>query len=160
MQSAFDVATSDSLGPLLQSNIFGIAVRLAFHDAGEYNQNTADFLGPDGCLSESSDHAGLVEATSLVNTVIEPIWQQYCDSISRADFWVLWAKMSAEKADPTATLKIAYQYGRKDNSECGAGEGRMPSAAKGLDEISRVFVTQMGLTLDDACEFFFCSLIC
>eukprot|EP01034_Spumella_vulgaris_P027815 gene27815-34594_t len=150
MQAAFDAATSDSLGALVQSNIFGIAVRLAFHDAGEFDQTSSDLMGSDGCLSDSTDNAGLVELTSLVNTIIEPVWQQYCDSISRADFWVLWAKLSAEKADPTGTLSIAYQYGRKDNSECDAGEGRLPSGAKGMDEITRVFVTQMGLTLNDA----------
>ncbi len=152
MQTAFAAATDKGLGVLLQSNIFGAAVRLAFHDAGEYDQTTSDLLGPDGCLSDSTDNAGLVEVTSLVNTVIEPVWQQFCDSISRADFWVLWAKMTAEKADRTGALKIAYQYGRKDSSECHVGEGRLPSAAKGLDEITRVFVTQMGLTLNDACE--------
>lgn len=93
----------------------------------------------------------MTEATSLVNTVIEPIWQQYCDQISRADFWVLFSKMCAEAADPSGLLNISFQWGRKDNAVC-VDNHRMPSAQGGLEEITRVYVTQMGLTLQDACK--------
>ncbi len=158
MTAAFAAATSASQGSFAQSNIFGAAVRLAFHDAGEFDQTSSDAFGPDGCLSSSDDHAGLVEATSLVQTVIEPIWQQWCDKISRADFWALFAKMAAEAADPTRQLKIAFQYGRKDNAVC-LDNHRMPTAQGGLTEISRVFVTQMGLTLTDACKQPSCSYL-
>jgi len=143
----FEAATSDRT---TQSNIYGAAVRLAFHDAGEVHLGTSDLMGPDGCLSQTASNAGLTEASSVVNTVMEPIWQKYCDKISRADFWALFAKLAVEKADPTHTISIAYQYGRVDNTECSAGTGRLPSAGLGLTELNRVFVTQMGLTLHDS----------
>ena len=118
--------------------------------AGEMDVRFADKNGPDGCLSATSANAGLIESTSLVTTVMEPIWQKHCATISRADFWVLFAKLAVERADPTNTIRIPFQYGRKDNYNCSTGENRLPGAQLGLTAISHVFVTQMGLTMNDA----------
>lgn len=107
-------------------------------------------MGPDGCMSSSGDNAGLIEANSLVRTVLEPIWQKYCDTISRADFWALFAKLVVEKADPTHTIRIPFQYGRVDSVACEAGAGRLPNAQLGRNMLQQVFVTQMGLTMNDA----------
>lgn len=137
--------------PLGQADLFGKAVRLAFHDAGEVDiTNSTDKMGPDGCLSDSSDNAGLVEDDSLVNTVFEPLWQNYCDQISRADFWVLLAKLSLEYADPSKSISLEYQYGRLDTQSCNPDVERLPSPQYGMDELKRVFVNQMGLTIEDA----------
>jgi hypothetical protein len=134
-----------------RSNLYGAAVRLAFHDAGEYDRNAplSDTYGPDGCLSMHPSNAGLIEPTSLVNSVMEPLWQSVCDQISRADFWVLYGKMVVETA-ASAPVSVNYQFGRKDNVVCNDGGGRLPSAEGDLTEIGRVFLTQMGLTLNDA----------
>lgn len=133
-----------------QANLFGQTIRLAFHDAGEADITTTDLIGPDGCLSSSSDNAGLIEVTSLVFKVLEPIWQKYCNLISRADFWVLAAKFAIEAAEPTKTIVLPFKFGRKDNLNCNAGAGRLPRAQLGIPELNKVFVTQMGLTLTDA----------
>ena len=130
-----------------------MAVRLAFHDAGEVDLNAVngtDILGSDGCLSNSDANAGLIEPNSLVNTVIEPAWQSVCDRISRADFWVLYAILILQRAEPTGVMTIPFQYGRRDSHSCEAGASRLPNAQLGLDEFMRVFVTQMGLTMHDA----------
>lgn len=123
---------------------------------GEYDQRIAsEYFGPDGCLSNSADNANLIEETSLVLIVLEPIWQKYCDLIGRADFWVLWALLVLEKASLTNAgvstgLDIKYQFGRIDNiAGCNAGSGRLPSAQQGLSAITQTMVTQMGLTLED-----------
>lgn len=126
-------------------------MRLVFHDVGEVDiRNSVDLLGPDGCLAQNGDSAGLTEATSLVNTVMEPIWQSVCDRISRADFWVLFGKLVVEAAAPSLVAPLVYQYGRVDNMVCEGGGGRLPSAQGGLDEFNRVFVNQMGLTMREA----------
>jgi len=123
---------------------------LAFHDAGEADIITTDSMGPDGCLSSSSDNAGLIESTSEVFTVLEPIWQNYCDKISRADFWALVAIIAIQQSEPTKTIVLPFQYGRKDNLNCNAGAGRLPSPQLGISMLNTVFVNQMGLTLTDA----------
>ncbi len=104
-----------------KSDMFGAAVRLAFHDAGEVDIRTSDLLGPDGCLSTYGGNAGLVEDISLVTTLFEPTWQGMCGYISRADFWVLVAQLCLDYADPTNTLSFDFQYGRKDATSCNYG---------------------------------------
>jgi len=135
---------------LERSNLFGQAVRLVFHDTGEVDlQNSVDLLGADGCLAQNGDSAGLTEPTSLVNAVMEPIWQSVCDRISRADFWVLFGKLAVEAA-ASLPVSLVYQYGRRDNLVCEAGGGRLPDGQGDIADINRVFVNQMGLTVKEA----------
>jgi hypothetical protein len=129
-----------------KSNLYGIAVRLPFHDAAEIDIRTTDLMGPDGCLSSSADNSGLVEDTSLVNTVINAMyWANYSSIMSMADFWVLFGTHAIEKSSGDK-VKIPFYYGRTDNTECSAGLGRLPSA-QAVTSISDVFVTQIGLNL-------------
>jgi hypothetical protein len=150
---AFNNIYNDFLGMLpteemALSTFYGSSLRLAFHDAGEVDVRTGDLMGPDGCLSSSDDNAGLVEDTSDVLTMLEPLWQKYCDKISRADFWALMGKLVVEQAAVADTpIDIPYQYGRTDNANCETGYGRLPSAQGGLTGVEQIFVTQMGLTL-------------
>ncbi len=156
---------------LAKSRIYGAALRVAFHDAAEGDvQIPSDKLGPDGCLSDSSDNGGLIELDTEVGSILEPIYVKVCDKISRADFWVLFAKLVVEAADPTGVAYIKYQYGRKDADQCNTGaSGRLPFPQRGMEELKRVFVDQMGLTLDEAgisyffaCFFhlfFYCSML-
>jgi len=133
-----------------RGKLFGIVVRLVFHDAGEFDIRTSDLLGPDGCLSNTNDNKGLIESTSLVMTVLEPLWQQVCEYITRADYWVMFAKLVIEEATSNS-ITVSYQYGRKDNFECSVyGETRLPSGQSGMSDIEQIFITQMGLTIQDA----------
>ena len=116
-------------------------------------------MGPDGCLSNSGANAGLVESDSPVLTIMEPIWQRYCDKISRADFWTLFAKLVVEYTAKPSVVTINYQYGRKDSTNCNAGSGRLPDAQGGLNTIRKVFVTHMGLTMSDAGKTIYLSLL-
>ena len=140
---------------LALSDIYAQPLRLVFHDAGEVDlTNPYDFMGSDGCLSDDPGSKGLLETESLVYSLLDPLWQQYCDSISRADFWVLIGKFAVEKAAlPDGNIKIPYYYGRKDNLGCSAGRGRLPDAQHGFEGrngIDEVFVKRMGLTREDA----------
>src|SRR4051794_24160185 len=68
----FDDLVASLPNDLARANLYGAAVRVVFHDAGEVDlQQPSDLLGPDGCLSQSTDNAGLEEATSLVFTTLE-----------------------------------------------------------------------------------------
>ncbi len=123
-----------------KSKFFGSVIRLAFHDAAEVLVfDSSDRYGPDGCLSRSQDNIGLIESSKLTSTVIEPMWQRHCSTgISRADFWVLLAKLVVEKSAllGSAVVTVPFYYGRKDNLECDGGKGRLPSAT-----VSRVVDT-------------------
>lgn len=136
-------------GTLQRSDLYAQAMRLAFHDAGEVDVHKCyDNFGSDGCLS-SQGSAGLIEKEAFSNVFIEPIWQSICDRISRADFWALFGTIAVERAARFA-ISLTFQYGRRDNVHCEGGAGRLPSAQGGLEELQRIFVDQMGLTMSDA----------
>lgn len=159
------------------ANLLGNAIRLVFHDAGEVDVRQTDLFGSDGCLSDSGPNSGLKEKNTIAMTIIEPLWQQYCHLISRADFWVLFGKIAAESALPNGRftyfvtndltggnpspympyLNLPFQYGRKDAvGDCNAGayraDGvthRLPGHQPGLSEFTEVYVKQMNLRLRD-----------
>jgi len=142
--------------PFNLSNIFGQSIRVAFHDAAEIDlTNPADMMGPDGCVSDTIPNFGLTNASSFVNTLLDPIWQKYCDVISRGDFWALIGKLSVEIADPTKSINIPYYYGRVDKSDCFLPNSffRPPSPLAGFNTIAggliQGFVGRMGLTIND-----------
>jgi hypothetical protein len=133
-----------------KSVIFGSVIRLAFHDAGKVDMTKPnDKLGPDGCLSNDGSSDGLTEPNCITQLYLEPMYQLVCDRISRADFWILLSKLVLEQAI-SPPMAVSYEFGRRDNVQCEAGGGRLPSAEGDLSEFRRVFVTQMGLSMADA----------
>jgi hypothetical protein len=136
-----------------RSDLFGQSLRYVFHDAGEtLDPSASDGLRSDGCLSDTADNAGIIEDDSVIESVFDPIWQDNCHLISRADFFVLMGILVMSEADPTGTIadNIGFQFGRIDTQQCAVSEARLPSAQGGLNELNRVFVTNMGLTMSDA----------
>ncbi len=133
-----------------RANLFATAYKLALHDAAEVDLRSNDQLGSDGCLSFTDANEDLIATSSVVNTVIEPMWQKYCDKMSRADFWVLFAKLALEKADGSHSLILPFQYGRKDAKECGVSTSRLMDNQRGEDDFFRVFLQQMQLSVSDA----------
>ena len=145
--SFYSIIPDDLIG---RTNLLAIAVRVAFHDAGEGDlQQPNDKLGSDGCLSNDSDNAGLIEDTSLVMTQIEGLWQTYCDKISRADFWVLTAKL-ALAASTNNFLNVPFQYGRVDAKSCAEGTDRLPGGQYHLQSTANYFKSQLDLDISDA----------
>lgn len=135
---------------LVSGDTVGAVVRLAFHDAAGFNQNTQDDFGIDGCVDlNNPDNNGLQDAIELLNIIHAP----WCDVISRADFWVLAGYVAVEISAPNGFTLPAFRYGRTTNDNCVDADGavsRLPAASHGMEEIDRVFVTAMGLTRADA----------
>eukprot|EP00035_Acanthoeca_spectabilis_P032956 m.21353 g.21353 ORF g.21353 m.21353 type:complete len:485 (+) comp5679_c0_seq1:195-1649(+) len=147
--SAFFGPVNNNLPPPERGDNVGAAVRLAFHDAGEFDVNAADNFGVDGCVDLSrSDNNGLTEIIGQLETVRAP----FCHFVSRADFWVLAAKVAVEIRANVNGYTVPFRFGRSDAASCQlpAGPGRLPSAQGGDEEITRVFVNQMQLTFRDA----------
>jgi hypothetical protein len=137
------------VGPRDQRGDFvGAAVRLTFHDAAEIDiTSTADNLGVDGCVDfTQSGNNGLSEVVGQLETLRTP----YCHLISRADWWVLAGKVAVELRATVNGYTVPFRYGRTDATDCSNAAGRLPSAEGGVEEINRVFVTQMGLDFRDA----------
>ena len=145
----------------IESSAFkGIALRLAFHDAGEYDNGVG---GPDACLSHTADNNGLFEVDSLVVAVIAPMWHGVCDQIGAADFIAMLAKVLVEssltaspdelfvfpsESSSDLNMNIPFHFGRVDNSVCEVSEPLLPDAMLGFKTFGPFFVDQLGLTLE------------
>ena len=133
---------NDALGDLV-----GVVLRLSFHDAVEFDRNQADALGVDGCVDlNHPDNNGLAPVIATLNEAHAP----FCNIISRADFWVLAAKVAVESTSVEPGYTLPFRFGRRDAATCSYPGGRLPGAELGIEEIERVFVGQMGLTVRDA----------
>ena len=157
VKTAFNNLLPISTDILARGKLFGKVVRLVYHDAVEIDIRTPDLLGSDGCLSEKSDNAGLLEPESLVLTVLEPLWQEVCGYISRADYWVMFAILVLGEATSNQ-ISINYQFGREDNLECDIRVNRLPGGQSGIIDIHKIFTEQMGLTIYDAGNFIYVFL--
>eukprot|EP00440_Ansanella_granifera_P058980 gb/GFBE01063928.1/.p1 GENE.gb/GFBE01063928.1/~~gb/GFBE01063928.1/.p1 ORF type:complete len:517 (+),score=104.56 gb/GFBE01063928.1/:1-1551(+) len=154
------------------ANFVGGVVRLAWHDAAEYDPESDDNLRPDGCVDLSNpDNAGLAE----VIDDLDLIWRPFCSNISRADFWVLAAKTIIEestsyvpsefgrnvnaedggmhgsrrliKGDAVLdSFVLPFRYGRTDVTSCAVPQKpRLPSAEKGATEIEKYIMRKFNL---------------
>jgi len=138
----------------VRSNIFGTAIRWAFHDAGEFRMDADDTFGPDGCLSNSEANGGLKENEVIAQAVLMPIWNKYCNKLSRADFIALIGAWSAEMGDRSHSLYIPKYWGRKDNEHCNDGAGRLPGHQLGNAETKKTFVDNMKMGVHEAVALF------
>jgi len=130
-----------------RSNILGSAIRWAFHDCAEYRYGSVDNFGCDGCLSNTEPNSGLKEDHTLRATLLQPIWQEYCDLMSLADFVALIGAFAAEYGDRSHSLHIEKYFGRKDNHNCNNGAGRLPGHQAADIEIEKTFLMNMQMTM-------------
>jgi catalase (peroxidase I) len=149
LKSMYDNAYPPDSDILGQSNIVGKAVRLVWHDGGEYDKTSSDKLGMDGCLSRSGANKGLLEADGIVATVFEPMYRKISDKITKADFIAMIGKIAVEKS-AVLPMKMPFYYGRNDVVDCEAGAGRLPNAQDPAGEFKRVFEKQLGFTTAEA----------
>ena len=86
----------------------GGVVRLAFHDAAEFDPHSGDSLRADGCIDlANTGNAGL----EPIIEAVDELWMPFCSEISRADFWALAAKTAIEESTPY----VGSEYGRNVN---------------------------------------------
>jgi hypothetical protein len=127
-----------------------------FHDAVDLDLANHDLNDADGCIGDTYGSACLIEPNSPMFSVYEPMYQTYCDKINRADFFVLIGKLVIETAEPTHSINLSFQYGRREAFDCSAGVGRDPDAQQGVHAIKQSYVVQMGLSYEDAGSSNYC----
>lgn len=140
----------------------GGIVRLAFHDASEYNATAADAFADgsplyraDGCVDlNHPGNAGLQPTIAALDALWAP---KHCAKISRADFWFFAAKVVIEESTPyiqadssifrIGNFSIPFHTGRVDRVSCPtvAPTTSLPGAEGGADEIRRTLMDNLGL---------------
>jgi len=141
----FDQRTSCTQSSLACTDVLGGLVQLAFHDAGTFDKATGTG-GPDGCIDLTlPENHGL----RWIAGVIAPVFRKYASVISFADFVVLAANTGVYVASGN-NLTLPFNWGRANGNDCMTVDRNMlPQASKSISHIQDVFVTRMGLTLQD-----------
>jgi Peroxidase len=126
-------------------------MRAGFHDPGEFDPDATDDFGPDGCVSHNTDNIGLFESSSLIKTIVAPLWQDVCDLVNAADFIPLIAKVIVELSlsddEQAGEISIPLYVGRKTNEQCNLINGRLPGAQPGFFNFHPFFEEKMGLSV-------------
>jgi len=129
-----------------RGDTIGGLVRLSFHDAGTYD--VAGTGGrPDGCILMDAAENGGIKEDSLI---VERIYNESRNVISRADFWALAANVALEEALPNGvTRNIPFRWGRLDVSSCNADFGKLPDSEGNLDSVKAWAMNQLGMTEEE-----------
>jgi hypothetical protein len=141
----FDQRTSCTPSSLACTDFLAGLVQLAFHDAGTFDRATGTG-GPDGCVDLTlPENRGL----RWIIGVIAPVFRKYASVISYADFVVLAANTAVYVASGN-NVTLPFNWGRANGNDCQAVDrNRLPQESKSISHIKDVFVTRMGLTLQD-----------
>jgi len=134
-----------------RSHFFGGALRLAAHDFMDYDQNSDDVMGMDGCLDwDSHSNAGL---SSLWNehSALHKLHADKYGDISIADYWIVVANAVVKLTSVGSGLDLVstFFWGRKDRDDCHGSAERLPTT-QDCRQVEGVFMDRMGLTWRDA----------
>jgi len=151
-----DIASiAGSIGDIGEKgHFFGGIVRLAAHDFMDYDRNSANPGGSDGCLDFSDpENAGLSDIwcddpDGLACPLKSLYDSAYSSFMSKADFWVASAN-AVIKITSVDELELPFRWGRIDSDTCAESSERLP-AASGCTEVEETFIDRMGLSWTDA----------
>uniref|UniRef100_A0A7N0V123 L-ascorbate peroxidase n=1 Tax=Kalanchoe fedtschenkoi TaxID=63787 RepID=A0A7N0V123_KALFE len=131
-------------GFIAEKNCAPLMLRIAWHSAGTYDQNTKTG-GPFGTMRFPAEQGhGANAGLNIAVRLLEPIKEQF-PILSYGDFYQLAGVVAVEI---TGGPEIPFHPGRVDKPEPPV-EGRLPDATKGTDHLRDVFVKRMGLTDQD-----------
>ena len=135
-----------------RSHFLGGIVRLAAHDFMDYDDNSSDPMGPDGCFDPSHpSNAGLPTDVWCANCTLKLLHDERYSRVSRADFWIAAANAVIRQTSINNSLDMrdTFMWGRRDRDECAGSGDRLPTPS-GCDQVERVLLGRMGLTWADA----------
>lgn len=134
-----------------RGGFLGGLLRLAAHDAMDYNPSSSKPMGADGCYDpDGSNNAGLQLVWSDQSPLKQLHMRKY-PHISKADFWVASANAAVRQTSIAQTLdmKNSFRWGREDSDSCSGQSDRLPTTS-GCSQTEDVFLNRMQMTWEDA----------
>jgi len=141
-----------------QADYAGCVLRMAGHDFMDYDPSDGSG-GSDGCTDMNNpDNGGLSKCLvdGEFSRSISDVYEDFCDSVSLADFLVIMAESAMEFArknvvrqDPNATKYKpirTFKYGRTTVKECPKAAFRLPNPENGCAAVKETFIDSLGLT--------------
>jgi len=143
-------------------NFDACIVRTAGHDFMDfrYTSDGTATGGSDGCINfEDDDNKGLPGC--LVSFAVPDLYQQVCERVSLADFFVIAAeavmayrfpKFSWKDRFKAGTLEGKFmrnfRFGRATEKQCKEHVGLMPNPEEGCYDLKRIFIDHIYLDVD------------
>ena len=132
----------------LRGSFLGGLLRMAAHDAMDYDPRRSPPMGPDGCYDPNHpNNAGL----DFVRSRIDELYVQKYSYLSKADFWVACANAAVRQTSigQQLNMKNSFRWGRQDSNSCFSQGARLPST-RGCSQTEDVFLNRMRMTWEEA----------
>jgi len=141
-----------------RGDLAGCLVRLTGHDIMDFNRENNNG-GADGCIDfQDPDNLGLkgcmlesVSERDSSNISLELMWQDFCQEVSIADFFVIAAEALMEATAPgqhrgmwSGSFRNGFKFGRQTALSC--NPEALPNPIHACDAVEEVFIERMGLT--------------
>jgi len=145
-----------------RGDLAGCLVRLTGHDIMDFNRENNNG-GADGCIDfQDHDNLGLkgcmlesVSERDSSNVSLELMWQEFCQEVSIADFFVIAAEALMEATAPrqhrgmwSGSLRRNFKFGRQTALQCSPEP--LPNPTHACDAVEEVFIERMGLSPEQA----------
>ena len=132
-------------------HFMGGMLRLAAHDAMDFDGDADDKMGSDGCIEMMADPNKGLSTIWGKGTWLWNLYHNKYSHLSKADFWLIVSSAVVKHLSigHALDMKETYYWGRKDRDSCeGSGE-RMPTT-ESCQQVEDAFIKRMGLTWEDA----------
>ncbi len=142
----------NSISDLRQRGSFlGGILRLAAHDAMDYDPRSSPRMGADGCYNPNHPNNAGLDFVWSDQSALRQLYVQKYSHISKADFWVACANAVVRQTSigQRLDMKNSFRWGRQDSASCNGQGNRLPST-QGCSETEDVFLNRMGMTWEDA----------
>lgn len=135
----------------------GCVVRLAGHDFMDFNPDGSSG-GSDGCINfNDPDNKGLkpclvtaLQHLDSANNSLESIWQDFCQTVSLADMFVIASEAlmtitapEEQRGEWHASFIQNFRFGRETKLEC--DPLKLPDPSDSCDAVKENFVDRLGL---------------
>mmetsp|Transcript_34986 Transcript_34986/g.79061 ORF Transcript_34986/g.79061 Transcript_34986/m.79061 type:complete len:498 (+) Transcript_34986:240-1733(+) len=141
-----------------QADWAGCVLRMAGHDFMDYDPSKRKG-GSDACTDMShGDNNGLKAClvTGEHGKSLENIYEDFCKTVSLADFLVISAEavmtasrkrvLDKNRGAPKIDFKSQFKFGRETAKTCDGAADRLPNPENGCDAVKTTFVNAMGLS--------------
>jgi hypothetical protein len=133
-----------------RGGFLGGILRMAAHDAMDFDPSLSNPMGPDGCYDPNHPNNAGLETVWSDQSALRKLHMEKYPHISRADFWIACANAVIRQTSigQDLDMKNKFRWGRKDSDSCSGQADRLPVTTS-CSQHEEVFINRMGMTWVD-----------
>lgn len=133
-----------------RGGFLGGILRMAAHDAMDYDPSLPNPMGPDGCYDPNHPNNAGLETVWSDQSALRKLHMEKYPHIARADFWIACANAVIRQTSigQDLDMKNKFRWGRKDSDSCSGQADRLPVTTS-CSQHEEVFINRMRMTWAD-----------